>query len=240
MRNYRVNAATALRLDFGVELGLGLDLFPETAPLRADLQPAQDALETAYEDRRKRRKPLVEARVRVRLTGYLLRQTIRSAFKAAEIADGGRRGPICKAVFPEGLSAEVAPQGKAMIDKAGKLRDRLQLSKLPTLADYRKAWLPELQADVDGLTQAGAAHTAATKDYVDAFAVELAARQEHRRMVDRIAGEVRATFPSDKAKQDVVFPVPEEDPAEKDTAKPPPPKTATPASPAAPAGQAPT
>lgn len=236
MRNYRIGMATQACVDYGVELGQGINLFQETAPLLADLQPAQDTLETAFEGRRKLRKPLVTARVRLRLTGYLLRQTIRSAHRGAEIADGGRRGPVCKALFPDGLAAEVKPKGAALAEKITKLRDRMQNSKLPAVAEYRKAWLPEIQPDLDAHTTATAEHKAATKDYVDAYAVELAARAEHRRIVDRIAGEVRATFPGDRAKQDVVFPVPEEDPADKKKGAG---KTATPAAPAAPAGEAP-
>lgn len=210
MRKYRANAATDVRLDYGIELCEGLALFPETASLVPVFAAVNDDLAHAQEARRARRTPLVKARVAIRSGNFKVDTTIRSAAKAAEIADGGRRGPIFKAAFPDGVAAVVAPVGARQIPPTEALIDRIQKSKVPGMDAYRDAWVPKLEADLGGLKNADQAHKDAHKAYVGAFGTELALRQEHFLAVDKIAGAVRAAFPGDKAKQDLVFPVVDE------------------------------
>src|SRR5690349_9678986 len=92
MRRYRPSAATSIRIFYGAELVAGLRLFPETAGYAAPFEALNDQLEAAFEARERKRKPLVVARAGLRFESYQAQQAIRSAARAAEIADGGRRG----------------------------------------------------------------------------------------------------------------------------------------------------
>ena len=239
MRGYRTSAGTEIRLDYGLELAVGLQLFPETAPLAPDLEALNTELDTANNARRAERSPLVKARVALRLANYEADQTIRSCGKAAEIADGGRRGPVFNTLFPDGIVPVVAPAGARQVKPTGQLLDRLTKSKNEAVVAFAKDWQPRLQAALDKLTAAADTHTAALSAYGSKFQDELALRDEHRQSVDRLMGQVRAAFPGDRVKQDLVFPAVEDDPgagaadnAPADPAAPPEQATPPPAVPA--------
>ncbi len=207
MRNYRSSAGTDVRVDYGTELVEGLKLFPETTPLATDIEALTAALETAASGRKALRKPLVKARVALRLANYLADQEIRSCGKAAEIADGGRRGPVFDALFPEGVGPVVAPAGARQIKPTEKLLERLTHSKNAAVIAFAQQWQPKLAAALAKLQAAADGHEAARKADAAAFVQETALREEHAHTVDKLMGAVRAAFPRDRAKQDLVFPV---------------------------------
>lgn len=213
MRNYRKNAATEGRLDYGMELVAGLQLFPETEALAPDFEQLQGELEQAHEARRALRKPLVKARVGLRLASYLTDQAIRTCSRAAEVADGNRRGPIHEIVFPRGLTPVVVPVGARQVPPTEKLIERLSTSKHPGVAALAAEQKPKLDAALAQLQAAAAAHLAARKAHDAAFQEEVALRDEHRRHIDRLMGHVRAAFPGDRTRQDLVFPEVDEDSA---------------------------
>lgn len=206
MRNYRTKVGTESRLDYGLELVEGLKLFPETAPLATDFEQLHTELEQAHEARRGLRKPLVKARVKLRLANFTTDQVIRACAKAAELADGGRRGPIFDIVFPSGLSPVIAPMGARQIKPTEQLRDRLDKAKHPGVVTFAQEWKPKIEAALTQLTTAAATHLAARKAHDSAFQTEVALRDEHRRSIDRLMGLVRAAFPGDRTRQDLVFP----------------------------------
>ena len=206
MRKYRNTAGSETRVEYGVALCMGLGLFPESAPLSPVFQAVNDDLAAAYEARRATRLPLVKARVALRFGNSKVDQTLRAAWRAAEIADGGRRGPISKAAFPDGLAPVVAPNGARQIGPTEQLLDRMAKSKVEGMDAFRAEWAPKIEASLTVLRTADTDHKAAHKAYVDAFGTELALRQEHYRALDKIVGGVRSAFPGDRAKQDLVFP----------------------------------
>jgi hypothetical protein len=210
MRGYRTSAGTDTRLIYGDELVEGLKGFPETASLAADLEALNDELEAAQQARRAKRRPLAKARVALRFANYFTDQTIRSCSKAAEIADGARRGPVFNAVFPDGVGPVVAPAGSRQITPTQDLLNRLTTSKNAAVIEFAKEWKPKLEAALKKLQDAAAAHKTATKADGDAFLEELALREQHAHTVDRLMGQVRSAFPRDRAKQDLVFPVVDE------------------------------
>ncbi len=57
------------------------------------------------------------------------------------------------------------------------------------------------------LEAAIAAHDVARAAYDDAFKAEVALREAHLDMVDKVMGIVRAAFPRERDVQDVIFPV---------------------------------
>ncbi len=206
MRIYRTSAATEVRLDYGRELEEGLKLFPETTPLAADLESLDDSLEAALAARRALRKPLVKARVALRFANYLVDNAIKACGKSAEIADGSRRGPVFKTLFPQGVGPVTAPAGARQIPPTDQLLSRMTKSKNAAVTAFAAEWQPKIEAPLATLKAAGDAHTAALKADGLAFVEELALREEHAHTVDRLMGQVRAAFPRDRAKQDLVFP----------------------------------
>lgn len=206
MQNYRTSAGTDTRLDYGMELVAGLQLFPETEGLAPDFEQLNTDLEQAHTARRALRGPLVKARVALRLANFTTDQAIRSCGRAAEIADGARRGPIFNALFPKGVSPVVAPTGARQVKPTEGLIDRLAASKHPAVVPFAAEWKPKLELALGKLTDAVAAHKAARETHENAFRAEVALRDEHRRHIDRLMGETRAVFAGDRGRQDLVFP----------------------------------
>jgi hypothetical protein len=68
-------------------------------------------------------------------------------------------------------------------------------------------WTPKLEAVLTTLRSTAEAYTLARKTYSEVFQDEVALRAEHYQAIDKLMGLVRAAFPNDRAKQDLVFPV---------------------------------
>lgn len=214
MRNYRHSAATAIRIIYGVELAAGLRLSPETEPLADPFDALTDKLDEAHTTRTAAKKPMVRTRAKRRFTAHTMRQCIRSAARAAEIADGGRRGPIFAAVFPGGLKPQLSKGNRKLVTTTTALIDRLTKSKVTGLGPFSAEWSPKLTTALDALTAATTSFDARRGAYHDAFSTEVALRDQHRVEVERIMGQVRTAFPGDADMQDLVFPEPEEEEAE--------------------------
>jgi hypothetical protein len=211
VRKYRGSADSPTRIDFGVELLAGLNFFPETKGYAASFQQLNDDLDAAYTARRAARKPLLEKRAAFRFAHHSTDQTIRMTHRAAEIADGGRRGPLTETLFPDGLGPVVAPFGTRQIKPTEALVDRLTRCKLPAADAFRTEWKPKLDASLAALSAAAKDQQEARDAYLNAFRAEVALRDEHYMAIDKLMGLVRAAFPRDRARQDLVFPVLDED-----------------------------
>jgi len=207
VRKYRNSADSPTRIDFGVELIAGLNFFPETKGYAASFQQLNDELDTAHTARRAARKPLLEKRAAFRFAQHSTDQTIRMTHRAAEIADGGRRGPLTEALFPDGVGPVVAPFGTRQIKPTEALIDRLTRCKLSAAEAFRTEWKPKLDASFAALSAAAKEQQAARDAYLDAFRAEIALRDEHYMAIDKLMGLVRAAFPRDRARQDLVFPI---------------------------------
>jgi hypothetical protein len=206
MRNYRSNAASDVRIDYGVALVRGLWNFEKTRPHSEGFKALNDALEAQYRLRLGLRKPWLEARQDVRFGDINADDVIRSYQSAAHIADGGRRGAISKAVLSEGSTPVTAPSGArqlpALIDV---IRD-LDNARVEGIDAFRTAERPKLEAARLQLQTAVDTYQSARAAYHDAFAIEKGLRDEHRLAVDAMMGTVRHAFPGDKRRQDAVFP----------------------------------
>lgn len=208
MRKYRKNAATPTRTEYGADLVEGLRAFPETAPFSVVLEQRNDELDSALATRLQARRPLVKARAKVRIANFLADTEVRVFARACESADGGRRGPVFDAAFPSGVVEVVAPVGKAQAAATQALIDRITQSKLPALVPVKAQWLPKLQASRDLLAAAAQGYQQALQAYQTAFGEEIALRDAHALLVDSLMGQVRATFPGDRDRQDAIFPDP--------------------------------
>lgn len=211
VRKYRAKAASDVRISYGIELCAGLRFFAETATYAPSLETINNDLDAALTKRIQSRKPLLEKRAAFRFAQYEADQTIRMTHRAAEIADGGRKnGPITSFLFPEGLGPVVAPHGTRQIAPTQKLVADMKRCKVEGSAAFCAEWTPNLEAALTKLQSTADAHSVARKTYSDAFQDEVALRSEHYQAVDKLVGLVRATFPNDRAKQDLVFPVVDE------------------------------
>ncbi len=209
MRKYRSNAASTVRVEYGVELVAGLAQFAETAPAAVEFEKVNDALHAQHLARCALRTPLLRARAALRFVEHGVDQVIRSAARAAEIRDGGRRGRITAALFPKGLRPVVVLPGRRQVKPTRELVLRLENTQLAGIDVYRAEWLPQLEAALAALLGAVAAYDDAIAAHKAAFQVEVALREAHHDALDRIVGVVRAAFPRDRATQDVIFPAPE-------------------------------
>lgn len=175
------------------------------------LDTVNNELDAALSKRIALRRPLLEKRATFRFAQYDTDQTIRMSFRAAEIADGGRKnGPIASFLFPDGLGPVVAPHGARQIAPTEKLIADMKRCKVEGSAAFLAEWTPKLEAILAKLESTANAHSLARKAYADAFQDEVALRSEHYQAIDKLMGLVRATFPNDRAKQDLVFPVVDE------------------------------
>jgi len=206
MRKYRANAASPTRVHYGIDLCEGLAFFEETAFLAPDFAAQNEELDRIHLDRLRLERALVPQRAKVRFGNYLWDVTVRSLSKSAEIADDGVRGSVHAAIFPNGLGPVVVPSGAGQVKPARDFVTALEASKAPGVETVRGEWLPKLK---DALSKLESAVEGRKKAYValeQARAAEEAAKDDHELSVVRIMGQIRAIFPKDKRKHDVIFP----------------------------------
>ncbi|MBI2567490.1 MAG: hypothetical protein HYV63_10700 [Candidatus Schekmanbacteria bacterium] len=206
MRKYRSGAGSTIRVNFGIELVEGLAAFPQTTPLAAAFEQLNDRLQQAYLARMSTQKPFRKARAALRIAEFQAEQEVRKLLRAAEAADGGRRGPLAEALFPVGIGPVVDPAGSSQPQPVADLIDRLTKSSREGMAALGDEWKSRLEAVHGRLLQALDTYQSARRASYDAFTTELALRDEHELAVERIMGAVRGAFPKDRARQDIVFP----------------------------------
>lgn len=206
MRRYQKKAASAARVDYGEELGAGLRRFPETAQLAPEFAALNDGLFSAYLARLGARKQMVAARVPVRVGNYETDNVLRACAHAAEQADGCKGGPIFKSVFKDGLRAAVKPNGARQIPATETVIADMKKSAAHGIEAFRAEWQPKIEASLATLSASADNLSAARKLYLDSFQAEIALRNQHWTAIDKIMGQVRASFPGNTAKQDLIFP----------------------------------
>lgn len=206
MRNYRRSAATDVRLDYGVALVRGLSNFDKTLPYASGFKALNDGLRVQYDARVALRIPWLEARQDVRFENLNTDDHLRMLQAAAKIADGGRIGPISKAVFRDGLTVAIAPAGASQLPALNQVIDDLRNARVEGIDAFRDAEMPKLEAQRDKLETAVTAYQSARDAYNNAFAVEKGMRDEHRLAVDSLMGAVREAYPGDKRRQNIIFP----------------------------------
>ncbi|MBI4615190.1 MAG: hypothetical protein HY720_16365 [Planctomycetes bacterium] len=208
MRKYRINAGSETRIAWGLDSATALTQFEETAGLAAAIRSITEAMIAALASRRALWIPLLVARAILRIADFVADRTIRAFAYAVQTAEGGRRGPLFDSIFPDGLQEVVAPAGARQLPQTVSLLERLKNSVARGAEEVRVEWLPKLESVVARLQGAVADNERASTAFHEAYANERKVREEHAFAVDRLAGQVRAAFPRDRALQDIVFPVP--------------------------------
>ncbi len=206
MRKYSPNVASRSRIDYGIELIAGLNAFPATVPLAIEFKPINDALSAAFNTRIALNTPVLRTRAELRIGEFLAEQDIRTFSRALEIHEGARRGPAHDYVFPNGVNPIVARRRGDQVREMRGLIHRVTSCPIAIDPTFIADWVPRFTAATERLEAAVAAFEAAAAAYNEAFAIEMHARAAHAHAIDRLIGQTRAVFPSDPARQDVVFP----------------------------------
>jgi hypothetical protein len=206
MRMYHPNATSETRVVYGKELIAGLGYFEQTASLAPPFSQVNARLESAEQVRQLAERAQIEARVQVRFADYSIDTQLRSMWRASELADGGRRGAISRALFPEGLNPLVIPTGESQHTTVEQFAI---LAHACTVADADKVlgeWLPRLEEANAKLKIALQERERRATARAVASAAEESAREDHALAVDKLMGEVRAIFPKDRKRWDLIFP----------------------------------
>jgi hypothetical protein len=206
MQLYAQRATSQTRNAFGLELTVGLDQSPETRPLIPVVVAANAKVQAAMTARQQAENALIGPRVTVRFADSAVDQLLRSTFRACEIADGGSRGAVTIAFFPDGLSPVVAASGAGQVAVTQQFLLRAKNVSIPAAATIREEWIPAVESALAGLTAALQARDSATAALAAAVATEDAAKQDHLICMDKIASEVRGLFPRDRKRVDLIFP----------------------------------
>jgi hypothetical protein len=125
------------------------------------------------------------------------------ALSAHTVDNNTTTGPAFKALFPNGLDAEVSPRGVAQIEAAVSLRQRLDSQpaatkvKAQVMDKFEKA-LSEFKGAVDS-------RLAAETTLSEARAAESGARERFVKAYDSNMGAIRQLFPRDRGQQDLYF-----------------------------------
>lgn len=206
MRKYRENASVPDRVAYGVELVEGLRFFPETTYLAEPFETQTLELEKLYADRLQKERDMLPLRAKVKYANFGFDSMVRTCSKTAEIADGGKRGSLHSALFPNGLGSVVTPAGKAQIPVAEAFLRQLEESKASGADKLRAEWLTKLKEQLAELVAAVAARDKGYLARAEALSREDAAAEDHELALERIMGQVRSIFPKDRDRWIVIFP----------------------------------
>jgi hypothetical protein len=175
-----------------------------TKALASAFQPVQDNLQTATTARVEAEKAMTVLRVAVSFSENALEKAIRQVALLAHGADNNATGgPAFKALFPNGLDAELRPVGPSQVAAAVALRERLNTQpaaakvKAQAMDDFDKA-LAVFKSAID-VRQAGDTKVS------EARATESGARERFVSAYDSDIGAIRQLFPRDRATQDLHF-----------------------------------
>ncbi len=206
MKLYPNDAGSELRLRFGARLARGLRRSAATAPLAAGVDAVQKSLEDAFKARQALMAPVEYAADDLRFAELDAERHIRRCHARCRELDGDRAGAITNAVFPNGLTAEVAPKGQEQAKAIDALRTRIEKSNNEKLAAHRAELVAMIDAANKVFRPAYDAWVGAVQARDAAFSVERIRRDEHRRTIDAVFGGIRQAFPDDPAMREAIVP----------------------------------
>ena len=131
---------------------------------------------------------------------------VRRVFNRCRELDGDRAGPICQALFPDGLTVVLLPQGANQKLALERLRATIHSSNLAELAAHKDALVAVCDEAIGLFAPAFDAWRTAKDSFDRAYLAEAQRRDEHRRTVDAIFGGIRQALPRDRRLQDAIVP----------------------------------
>jgi hypothetical protein len=176
----------------------------ETKPLISAFQPAHEDLQAAAAARGVAEKAMGAPRVVMRFTEKALERVIREiALSAHTVDNNATSGPAFKALFPNGLDAELSPLGAAQLVAAVNLRARLDSQ--PAAAKVKAQVMDKLDQALSVFKSAVDARQDAESKLTQARAAESGARERFVKAYDSNIGAIRQLFPRDRDQQDLYF-----------------------------------
>jgi hypothetical protein len=177
---------------------------PETSGLVTAIKPAVDALAAARTAREQAEDALIEPRAVACFAEAGLEAVLRDIAAEAHSCDRGVGGDlIFRAIFPDGLDAEVRPRGAAQLAVSTALRGRL--ASQPAAAPVKARWLEELDKAMAALGDALEARRSGERTLGLARAAEDGARETFVASYDSNAGAIRQMFPRNRVRQNLYF-----------------------------------
>jgi len=174
-------------------------------------------------------KAMIIPRVAVRFAENAMERVIRQVALLAHTADNNASsGTAFKALFPDGLDAELRPIGASQVAASLTLRERLDTQ--PAAAKVKAQILDDFDKALSGLKSALDARQAGESKVSQARASEFGVRERFVTAYESDIGAIRQLFPRDRTQQDLHFDESASSHASDsggDTPTPPPPATDT-------------
>lgn len=204
MRAMKTAVASDVMLSSGRNHVTALNQTAETKPLIGPFQPALEELQTAAASRALAETAMGAPRIVVRFTEKSLEKMIREIALLAHVTDNNAStGPAFRALFPNGLEAELSPLGIAQVEAAANLRQRLDTH--PAATAIKAQTMDKLDESLQSFKSAVDTREAADTKLRQARAVEVAARERFVKAYDSNLGAIRQLFPRDREQQDLYF-----------------------------------
>jgi hypothetical protein len=204
MRSIKAATASETMLDLGRYHLAALVRSEGTKPLASAFQPVQGELQTAADARVQAEKAMTDLHVGVSFTEDAVERAIRQASLLAHAVDNNATsGPAYKALFPDGLDAELRPIGASQVAAAITLRERLDTQ--PAAVKVKAQVMDGFDKALSAFRSALEAREAGETKVSQARAVELAARERFVSAYDSNIGALRQMFPRDRRQQNLYF-----------------------------------
>ncbi len=204
MRTMKTAAASDVLLSSGSNHLTALAQSAETKPLIGAFQPVWKDLQAAAAARTQAEEALGPPRVIVRFAEKALERVLRDIALLAHMGDNNATtGPAFKALFPDGLEAELSPLGAAQVAASAKLRERLDTH--PAAAKIKAQVMDRFDSAFAAFKSAIDARDTGEANLSQARAVEVGARERFVKAYDSNIGAIRQIFPRDRGQQDLYF-----------------------------------
>ncbi len=200
------NASTESHLHQGEKQIIRLQLDENAAPLAGPIATSTATLRTAYEKRLAAERALVPFEVRSAHADHAWDMALRGTAKTLEVRAGGSKTPAYREVFPKGFGVLVTPSGDAQLVTADQFIAHFGACTSPEARTVAEEYLPKLQTAREVLRTELAARKQAEGVVFAARAEELAAKRDYSRTIDKTIAEIRALYPEDRRRQDLLFP----------------------------------
>ncbi|MGI5864828.1 MAG: hypothetical protein ACOX6T_22650 [Myxococcales bacterium] len=199
-------ASTKSFLRQGEETVIRLGLFPESAPLAEPVRVSTAALQAATDKLAACEQALIPSRVKGSVADDRWDTTVRGFARMTEVAVGGTKTPAYRDLFPKGFAMLITPSGEPQRTGAKEFLVHLDSCSASVPKAVFEEWRPKLQAAFEELGAALDERKTAESALAVARAELQAARRDFSRTIDKTIAEVRALFPEDRRRQDLIFP----------------------------------
>jgi hypothetical protein len=205
-KKLNLNSPTESFVKQGEELEIRCGALPECVPMVESVKATTSIVRNAMATRQVREHEIIPIRVRCDFADSGWDQTVRAAASATEIQTGGKKGPVYREMFPNGLTPLIIRSGEPQLQVADSFLRHLTSCKAQGAETVIAEWRPKLQQARDTLASALADRKTAEAALALAREDEQGAKREFSRSIDKMIGQIRQLFPENRVRQDLIFP----------------------------------